>query len=197
MRYERQKNIEPPRGAPTSLAAANREMVLVNMGEAKTTRRGTDVLVAHGLGSCIALCMRDPAARVSGMAHVVLPHSPPQGADTGDPQVCARFADIAVPHLLGEMEKEGAAPDRIKIAIVGAAQLLGGEDGKRLDIGSRNTVAVLEALKTCGLRLLAHDVGGTFGRVCQLFSCDGRVLVRTIGSGERELTVLGTKECTK
>jgi chemotaxis protein CheD len=164
------------------------------MGEAKTTRRPSDVLVAHGLGSCIALCMRDPVARVSGMAHIVLPHHVARGTDA---TLGAKFADLAVPYLLNEMVKEGAAEDQLKIAVVGAAQLFGGEEGKRLDIGNRNTVAVLGALKARGLRLIAHDVGGTFGRICQLFAHDGRVLVRAIGSGERELTVLGTKEGTK
>lgn len=169
---------------------------MVGMGEAKVTRRAADVLVAHGLGSCIALCMRDPLARVSGMAHIVLPQSRPQSADGPEPSP-ARFADTAVPFLLGEMRAQGASQDQLKIVIVGAAQLFAGENGKRLDIGSRNTAAVLAVLKDHNLRLVAHDVGGNFGRVCQLWASDGRVIVRTIGAEERELAVLGTKGNTK
>ena len=170
------------------------EVVLVEMGEARVTRRATEVLVAHGLGSCIALCARDPAARVAGMAHIVLPRSPGRSEeDPSPPSLPARFADRAVPFLFQAMEREGAATDRLKIAVVGAARIFAdGEAG--LDIGGRNAAAVLHALKERGVRLLAHDLGGTFGRVCRLFAGDGRVLVRTIGSGERELAVLDAQD---
>ena len=184
----------PLPGQAAAAPRAPQDAIPVGMGEAKTTRRATDVLVAHGLGSCIALCMRDPVMRVAGMAHIVLPQSPPRGDHRSAEPVEAKFADVAVPHLLSEMERAGAVPARLKVAMVGAAQLFAGEEGKGLDIGKRNIVAVLEALNARGLRLLAHDLGGTFGRICQVFAADGRVLVHTIGSGERELTTLDAKE---
>jgi chemotaxis protein CheD len=160
------------------------------MGEAKVTGRATEVLVVHGLGSCIALCLRDPAARVSGMAHVVLPRvSAAAAAAPVPPALPAKFGDLAVPHLLGLMEREGARRERLKIAIVGGASVLRGAD--RLDIGRENTIAVLTALNDAGLTLADHDIGGSLGRVCRLYAADGRLVVCAIGSGERVLTVLG------
>jgi chemotaxis protein CheD len=174
---------------PLSRAAAAAEgaAIPVGMAEAAVTRRATDVLVAHGLGSCIALCVRDPVARVSGMAHIVLPQS--HGTPAPFASQVAKFADVAVPHLLDVLEQQGASRARLAVAVVGGAQILLGAD--RLEIGKQNTVSVLRALKDRGLALRAHDVGGHLGRTCRLFAVNGRVLVRPIGFDERELTVLG------
>ncbi|HEV7662997.1 MAG TPA: hypothetical protein VGQ62_05635, partial [Chloroflexota bacterium] len=76
---------------PTSLTGLQSPGVVVGLGEAHAVRAdrvasAQDVLVAYGLGSCIALCLWDAEARVAGMAHVVLPG----GDEDGDPN--ARFA---------------------------------------------------------------------------------------------------------
>lgn len=189
---------ERPEMVPTERAAvvphrSAREAITVGMGEVRVTRRATDILVAHGLGSCIALCVRDPAARVAGMAHIVLPQRPERGGDTVGPVLGAKFADEGVPFLMEAMEREGAAVNRLKIALVGAAQLFATVGGARLDIGNRNILVVLQALKERGVGIDAHDLGGNWGRTCQLWASDGRIVVRTIGACERELAVLGTK----
>ena len=62
-----------PAGAAPATPFAERGPVVVGLGEARVTRGLADVLLINGLGSGIALCARDPAARVCGMAHVVLP----------------------------------------------------------------------------------------------------------------------------
>ena len=57
----------------------------------------------------------------------------------------------------------------------------------RLDIGARNTEAVRAALARHQIKLVAEDMGGTYGRTLQLYIETGRVLVSTVGRGEREL----------
>ncbi|HEX5324436.1 MAG TPA: hypothetical protein VFW40_11660, partial [Capsulimonadaceae bacterium] len=52
---------------------ANAEAISVEMAEIKISTRLTDNLVAYGLGACVAVCLYDPALKVAGMAHVVLP----------------------------------------------------------------------------------------------------------------------------
>lgn len=164
------------------------EAIMVGMAEVKVSRSQEDVLIALGLGSCIGVCAYDVKARVAGMAHIVLPDS--AGFDASP----SKFADTAIPHLLEMMIHRGAAANRIRVAIVGGAQLFAFHgSGPRLDIGPRNTTAVKAVLEQCGLELAAVDVGGTAGRSVHM-SGDGRVRVRTIGKGERELASLANVE---
>ena len=177
--------------APRAVVAAP---VPVGLGEIRVSHRPADVLIADGLGACIALCARDPVARICGMAHLVLPQAP---AGPGEEETrAACFADQGVPWLLEALTRDGALVERLRFALVGGAELSGGGDDAACYLGKRNTLAVIRALQERQMRLAAHDVGGAFGRVCQLFVSDGRVLVRAIGAGgeaeERALVVLGT-----
>src|SRR5690242_3051248 len=161
------------------------EAIMVGMAEVKVARSQDDVLIALGLGSCIGICAYDVKARIAGMAHIVLPDS--AGFDASP----CKFADTAVPHLIEMMIHRGAAANRIRVAIVGGAQLFAfNGSGPRLEIGPRNTAAVKAALEQCGLELAAIDIGGTAGRTVHM-SGDGRIRVKIIGKGEQELVSLG------
>ena len=65
---------------------------MVRVAEARTGGAG-DVLVTLGLGSCVAIVLHDAAARVGGLAHVLLP-SATLSRDRDNP---ARFPETAVP----------------------------------------------------------------------------------------------------
>ena len=49
--------------------------LMVGLGEVKTSEDPAEVLTCLGLGSCVAVCLHDPVAKVAGMAHIVLPDS--------------------------------------------------------------------------------------------------------------------------
>ena len=161
---------------------------MVGMAEIKAARDSDDVLTALGLGSCVGICAYDRQARVAGMVHVVLPECLDGRSDTP-----GKFANMAVPALVAEMTRLGAAARRICVAIAGGAQLFNfsGGNTSRLEIGQRNTAAVTQALQRQGLCLLAEDVGGGAGRTVHFYAADGRVRVKTLGSGETDLIVLG------
>ena len=55
-----------------------------------------DTLVTLGLGSCVAIVLHDEAARVGGMAHILLPE-PALSRDQGN---ASKFATTAVPALV-------------------------------------------------------------------------------------------------
>jgi chemotaxis protein CheD len=160
------------------------ESLMVGMAEIKLTRSQDDVLVALGLGSCIGICAYDPQTKVAGLAHVVLPDS------TGHDPNPGKFADTAIPRLLDEMAKRGASRSRIRVALAGGAQLFAfAGSGPRLEIGVRNAAAVLAILKAHNIPITESDLGGSCGRTVHLYT-DGRVRVKTIGQGERDLTRL-------
>ena len=66
--------------------------------------KGRSRLVTIGLGSCVAIAIHDRAAKVGGLAHVLLPDAAlGRGVENR-----ARYASTAVPLLLDEMKAIGA-----------------------------------------------------------------------------------------
>ncbi len=130
------------------------------MGELAVSGTVGDELVAIGLGSCIGLALVDRTADVAGLAHVVLPES------QGKTEPRAKFADLAVPDLIGLLVAAGAARRRLEAVLVGGARMF--SVGASLDIGARNAEAVREALGREGVRIHAEEVGGNRGRTARI-----------------------------
>ena len=49
--------------------------VIVGIGDCKVSKQPDDVLITHALGSCIAVMIHDPVAKVAGLLHYMLPES--------------------------------------------------------------------------------------------------------------------------
>lgn len=163
----------------------NTETLPVGLGELKVGSKPGQVLVCYGLGSCVGLTLYDPVAHVGAMVHVVLPDSSLSRGQDAPP---GKFADTAVEAALKEVVKAGANRSRLIARIAGGARMLNVVGaGSKLDIGARNGEAVRAALQKHKIRLTADDTGGTYGRTLQLFIGTGRLLVSTVGRGEREL----------
>jgi len=161
------------------------EALIVGMAEVKVSAQPDDVFIALGLGSCIGICAYDAQVKVAGMAHIVLP----QGSN--DNHSPGKFANTAIPELLRMMIEAGAAENRIRIVLTGGAQLFSTNAAvPRMDVGPRNAEAVKQELSKRTCSVIATDIGGSAGRTVHLFG-DGRIRVKTIGQGERELATLG------
>lgn len=146
--------------------------------------RAPGTLITSGLGSCIGITLYDPVARVGGMCHVMLPDSSQARATENR----AKFADTAVPDMLAELERMGARRERLVVKFAGGAQMFSfGKTDDRFAIGRRNAEAVRAALKREGLRIHAEDTGGNHGRTMIFDVGSGKVCIRTIEGGEREL----------
>ncbi len=152
------------------------QRVTVRVGEARVAKTGV-TLVALGLGSCVAVVLYDPQARIAGLAHVLLP-DPSSARHPGPP---GRFATTAVPHLIQAMEEQGAVRGRLYGRLVGGAnmfpQLVASGGGT---LGMRNAVAARAALKLAGIALKGEDIGGEHGRSVYVSAADGRILVRSV-----------------
>lgn len=160
---------------------------MVNMGQIATSGDPGDVLTALGLGSCIAVCAYDPIARLGGMIHVVLPSSAIGRPDDAP----AKFADQGVPRLIADMAKLGGLRSRLKIAILGGANvLISASQNGSLDIGARNAAAVKDALAQQGFSVQADDTGGKVSRTVRLKVESGEVTVKTVREGEISLANL-------
>ena len=143
-----------------------------------------DVLVTVGLGSCVAIALHDPSARVGGLAHILLP-SPALSRSTDN---AAKFPHSAVPRLLELMTARGASSKRVVARIVGGASMFASlAPSGTIQMGERNVVATRQALNASGLPLVAEAVGGDFGRTVRLFVGDGRLEVSSVAHGTQSL----------
>ena len=144
--------------------------------------KGRCRLVTIGLGSCVAIAIHDRVAKVGGLAHVLLP-------DAALGRVAenrARYASSAVPLLLDEMQELGAKGPWVG-ALVGGAALFGPMLAFGGAVGARNIAAARTALAAVHVPVLAEDVGGASGRTVSFDVFTGKVKVRSVRGGEREL----------
>ncbi len=169
----------------TVAVVAPAQSIPVGLGEVAVTRHDAVPLVAHGLGSCIALCLFDPVSKVAGLAHVVLPGRDPADAPNG------KFAESALPALLQALQKVGgtADPRRYQARLAGGAHVLAiGGSGSLPRIGDKNVEAVKAALAAASVPLVGEHVGGGKGRTVWFDPRDnGRIRVRTIGGTEEHV----------
>jgi chemotaxis protein CheD len=126
----------------------------------------------------------DAQAHVGGLAHVLLPNQ----AMSRDKTNPAKFPSTAVPLVIDEMCKLGAAPGRISAKIVGGASMFGALiPSGGINIGERNVLAVREVLAEVKVPIVAEDTGGDYGRSVFLHLGDGHVEVRSVRKGSSVL----------
>ena len=142
------------------------------------------VLTSLGLGSCVGVLLYYAKAKIGGLAHIMLPDIESVKNKTNR----AKFANTAIPDLLEKMEALGADRRFVKVKIMGGAHMFGFvKTNKVFNIGARNVEKVKEVLKELKLRLIAEDVGGSYGRSLYFYLETGDVKVRTIAHGEKML----------
>ncbi|ABD55762.1 CheD [Jannaschia sp. CCS1] len=106
------------------------------------------------LGSCVAACVHDPALRIGGMNHFLLPGRDPH--DTGSVRYGARSMEALIDALL----HKGADRQRLNVWLFGGANVLGTQTG----IGAANSAFAVDFTRAQGLTLRGSDLGGTRGR---------------------------------
>lgn len=142
-------------------------------------RRGADVLVTLGLGSCVAIMLHDAQAGVGGMAHILLP-SRSLARDVTNP---AKFPETAVPFLIDQLVALGADPRRLVAKLAGGASMFAQlMMPGTVQMGERNVVATRNALRAAGIPVAGAAVGGEAGRSVRFFVADGRVEIRSVGA---------------
>ena len=151
--------------------------IVVGVADAGISDDPSSTIVTYSLGSCIAVCIADPVARVAGMLHFMLPDSKiaPEKAAANP----CMFADTGIPYLFREAYRLGADKSRIVIKAVGGAQ---GADATGLfAIGKRNIVAMRKIFWQNGVMLTRSDLGGSGYRMATLEVGTGAVRVKMTG----------------
>jgi len=141
------------------------------------------VIATHALGSCIALLIYDPLARVGGMLHYMLPTS-----NSDDPRGVQKpfmYADTGIPLLFRTAYQVGASKERLIVTALGGAQVIQSEDS--FNIGKRNHMAMRKILWKSGVMVHNEEVGGTAPRTVHFEIASGRIVVSS-GREQHEIS---------
>lgn len=141
-------------------------------------------IITIGLGSCVGVCLYDSSKKIAGMVHVMLPDS----TSTKNNANRFKFADTGIADLISNMEKKGASKTRLTAKIAGGAQMFSSSNASDImKIGERNVIAVKGQLKQHNIKIIAEDTGDSFGRTIELFAVDGRLSVKSIKFGKKDI----------
>jgi len=154
-----------------TVAQTDRTSYIVQ-GEYRVSRDPSEVL-STVLGSCVAVCLWDPSAKVGGMNHFLLPAAPGQG----DAKML-RYGAHAMEVLINEVLKLGARRKALQAKLFGGANVtdvLG-------PIGQANATFALTYLSDEDIPCIAKSLGGTQAR---------RIVFRPVTGHVRQLIVDG------
>lgn len=155
----------------------------IGLGEYGVSDDPGTVLVASGLGSCVAVTLYDPVARLAGLVHAALPLN-----RNGRKAMPGKYVDTGVMAVLEMLLERGAQRERLVVRAAGGSTMLNPPQAMHLlDIGRRNVAALELVLARENLALQAADVGGQMGRTVRLDVGTGRMTVRALGREERVL----------
>ncbi|OKY76281.1 MAG: chemotaxis protein CheD [Desulfobulbaceae bacterium DB1] len=157
--------------------------VIVGISDMKVSNNAKETLITYSLGSCIGLVIWDPAVKVGGLLHYMLPESKlDRERARKNPYM---FADTGIPCLFKEAYLLGAIKSRLVVKVVGGAQIL--DPTGLFSIGKRNYLLLRQLFKKNNISIAKEDIGGSVNRTVSLEIGSGRVLLKVSGRGEFEL----------
>lgn len=158
--------------------APPRKTLVVGVADMAVSNDSSAEIVTYSLGSCLGITIYDPAKKIGGLLHLMLPDSKIDAARaTSAPYM---FVDTGVPRLFHAAYNLGADRNRLVIKVAGGAQLL--DQQKIFNIGARNFEALGKLLAQNGLKAHAADIGGLSSRTVRLDLTTGQVTVKTPGA---------------
>ncbi len=157
--------------------------IVVGVADMKVSNEPGVVLVTYSLSSCTGLAIHDPVAQVGGMLHYMLPESSLDGRKAKkNPYM---FGDTGIPLLFKEAYKLGAKKNRLRVIVVGAAQIL---DQKGLfNIGKRNYTVLRKLFWKNTVMTDFEDVGGNVNRTLRLEIETGQAWLKISGIGVKKI----------
>ena len=145
----------------------------IHIGGIKASRE--PAVVRTVLGSCIAVCLRDPKAMVGGMNHFMLP------AGSDGEAVSARYGIHAMELLINDCMRAGAERSRLEAKVFGGGHVLRlrETDG---NVPHSNIRFALHFLQTENLPIISRDLGGYSAREVYFFTDTGNILLKRLSA---------------
>lgn len=142
------------------------------------------------LGSCIAVCLFDPQARVGGLNHFMLPNIRRGSNDDVDSLLSGSYAMEA---LLNALLQRGAKKVRLQAKAFGGGTIIN-TSGPLMSIGARNAEFTKEWLARESIPLLASDFLGPWSRKVLFIPTTGDVFCRRMVTNMATADVIAREE---
>jgi chemotaxis protein CheD len=155
-----------------SETAAGPERITVMQGQAVVSAEPRAEL-STVLGSCVALCLFDPEARLGGMNHFLLAQPP---ANAGTDRVDEFYGTYLMELLVNQMLSKGARKSRLRAHLYGGANV----NRNMMRIGSANADFARRFVENEGIELVRADLGGTSARRVDFRPSSGQVRCRAV-----------------
>ncbi len=132
----------------------------------------TPTEVSTVLGSCVSVCLWDPARGIGGINHYVSPLWSAKDPESN------KYAETSINNLLKKMLLLGANKEKLACNVFGGGRVV----DLHLDIGAENIRAAEETLKDVGIRVTEWNVGNDHGRKLLFNTCTGKIMLYRIRS---------------
>lgn len=156
------------------------QRIHVGQGEHFVTSDPT-VVLSTILGSCVAMCLRDPVIGVGGMNHFLLPEGDGAGTDAG-----RRYGAYAMELLINDVLKAGGRRERLEAKLFGGGRMF---DGLR-DVGRANADFAERFLRDEAIMVVGGSLRGEGGRRVHYWPVTGRARQRAVTDTQALNTVI-------
>lgn len=137
-----------------------------------------DLFLTAVLGSCIAVCIRDPVAGCGGMNHFLLPDT--ETSEDHYPSQALRYGSYSIERLINAILSRGGRRERLEVKVFGGANVMSGMS----DVGSRNVDFIEHYFANERLPIAAADLRGNWPRKLRYFPISGAAQVRELRDAE-------------
>lgn len=152
-------------------------LIVVDIADMRISDNPGDTLVTYSLGSCIGVAIYDPALRLGGMIHCMLPLSKVDREKAKTRPYM--FVDTGMQVMLGKLYEAGLRKARAVVHVAGGAQVLDSQGVFK--IGERNFTVLRKVLWKNGLLMHTQEVGGNRSRTISLELATGRFSIKSGG----------------
>lgn len=157
--------------------------LIVGVADMKLSNDPNAVLVTYSLGSCIGVGIYDPVSKVAGLLHYMLPESSlDQTKADKNPFM---FGDTGIPLLFKGAYQIGAKKNRLKVIVVGGAEIL--DQKGFFNIGKRNHTTLRKLFWKNNVMIDFEEVGGCVNRTIKMEVNNGATWLKTSGNGIKKI----------
>ena len=142
------------------------------------------VLVTRGLGSCLGIALYDSSRKVGTLAHAMLSCFSSARIKSNP----AKFVDSVIPLMIEEMKKKGCSGVNLKAKLFGGAHMFSSIPVQSsFNVGAKNVKVAHDLFGEYNISIIADETGGNYGRTIFFDLNTGKVRMKTIFFGEKEV----------
>jgi len=127
-----------------------------------------DLYLTTVLGSCIAVCVRDPMSGTGGMNHFLLPDA--DFTEEHYPSLALRYGSYSIERLINAILSRGGRRERLEVKVFGGANV----NDTNSNIGGRNVDFIEHYFAKERISITAADLRGVHPRKLRYFPSTGR-----------------------